>query len=72
METTEAAQQGEFLETGTVAKALGVRIQIVERWIRDRKISALRLPSGRYRIPLSELERIKREGAIIREESVSE
>ena len=69
METTEAAQQGEFLETGTVAKALGVRIQIVERWIRDRKISALRLPSGRYRVPASELERIKKEGIITREGS---
>jgi len=49
-----------------VAEELGVTVYHVDRWIRQHKIAAFRLPSGQYRISDEELQRIKKEGAIER------
>lgn len=50
----------EMLSTGEVARSLGVTINTVKSWIRSGKIKAVRLPSGHYRIPASERERLLR------------
>jgi len=55
-----------MLKTSEVARELGVTVYHVDRWIRQHKIAALRLPSGTYRVSEDELERIKKEGAIER------
>ena len=41
-----------------VAKMLNVDRHTVTRWIREGKIKAIKLPSGRYGIPESEVKRI--------------
>jgi excisionase family DNA binding protein len=43
--------QNEYLTTGAIAKLLGVTTDTVGRWITDNGLPALRLPSGRYRVP---------------------
>lgn len=40
------------------AKLLGITAQTIYRWIRTGKLTYTRLPSGLYRIPRSEIERI--------------
>lgn len=52
----------ELLTTGRAAKALGVTINTIKSWIRKGKLGALRLPSGHYRVPRSELEKILESG----------
>jgi len=47
-----------LLRSGEVAEILGVDRHTVVKWIKEGKISAIRLPSGRYRIPESEVRRI--------------
>lgn len=47
------------LSTGTVARALGISRWTVRNWIEARILRADRLPTGVYRIPASELERIR-------------
>lgn len=47
-----------MLTSGDVARALGVTINTVKSWIRKGQLSAVRLPSGHYRISRVELERI--------------
>jgi putative resolvase len=42
------------------ARILGVSKITVYRWIWEGRVKAVRLPSGRYRIPASELRRIRR------------
>lgn len=42
------------------ARILGVSKITVYRWIWEGKVKAIMLPSGRYRIPESELKKIKR------------
>jgi excisionase family DNA binding protein len=48
--------------TGRAARALGVTPNTVKSWIRRGKLRALRLPSGHYRVPIPELERLLEEG----------
>jgi excisionase family DNA binding protein len=47
-----------MLSTGDVGRALGVSINTVKSWVRTGKIAAVRLPSGHYRIPRGELDRL--------------
>ena len=47
-----------MLRSGEVAKLLGVDRHTVVRWIKEGKIRAVKLPSGRYRIPESEVRKI--------------
>ncbi len=52
-------ERGErLLRTGEAAKLLGVSRHSIYRWIEKGLIRAVRLPSGRYRIPESEVRRI--------------
>lgn len=41
----------EMLSTGQVAKKLGVSTQAVINWIESKKLEAIKLPGGHYRIP---------------------
>ena len=43
-----------------VATMCGVTAATVVRWIRQGRIAAIQLPGGLYRIPSSEIPRIKR------------
>jgi len=47
-----------MLRSGEVAKLLGVDRHTVVEWIKKGKIRAIKLPSGRYRIPESEVRKI--------------
>ncbi len=47
-----------MLRSGEVAKILGVDRHTVVKWIKEGKIRAIKLPSGRYRIPESEVKKI--------------
>jgi len=49
-----------LVSVGTTAKILGVSRPTIINWIKSKKLSAIRLPSGHYRIPLSEIEKILR------------
>jgi excisionase family DNA binding protein len=57
--------ESEWLSTGEVAKRLGVARSTVSRWISLEQIRYVRLPSGHYRIPRTEVEKLLRE---VREE----
>lgn len=48
----------DMVSTGVVARRLGVTVNTVKNWIRKGILQGIRLPSGHYRIPLSELERL--------------
>lgn len=48
-----------FIDVSVVARRFGVSTTAVRNWIRAGKLSAVRTPSGRYRIPLSALAFIK-------------
>jgi len=47
-----------MLRSGEVAEILGVDRHTVVKWIKEGKIKAVKLPSGRYRIPESEVKKI--------------
>lgn len=47
-----------MLRSGEVARMLGVDRHTVVKWIKEGWIKAVKLPSGRYRIPESEVRRI--------------
>jgi excisionase family DNA binding protein len=49
---------GDMMTTGDVARALGVTVNTVKAWIRGGAVQAIRLPSGHFRIPRRELERL--------------
>lgn len=51
----------EFVSMTEAAEALGVHRKTVLGWIRKGYISAHRLPSGRHRIPASEVLRMQKE-----------
>lgn len=53
------ALPGRPLSTGQVARRFGLSTMTVRRWIESGLLSALRTPNGHYRIPASELERIR-------------
>jgi excisionase family DNA binding protein len=44
--------------TGEAAKQLGVSFRTLQRWITSSKISAVKMPNGRYQIEESEISRI--------------
>ena len=41
-----------LLRSGEAAEILGVDRHTIVKWIREGRIRAVRLPSGRYRIPV--------------------
>ena len=47
-----------LLRPQEVCSTLGISYSTLRRWIRDGKIKAVRTPTGRIRIPKSEIERI--------------
>ena len=47
-----------MLRSDEVAETLGVDRHIVVKWIKEGKIGVIRLPSGIYRIPESEVRNI--------------
>ena len=47
-----------MLRSGEVAEILGVDRHTVVKWIKEGRIKAIRLPSGRYRIPEGEVRKI--------------
>jgi len=47
-----------MLRSGEVAEILGVDRHTVVKWIKEGNIKAVKLPSGRYRIPESEVKKI--------------
>ena len=47
-----------MFRSGEVAEILGVDRHTVVKWIKEGKIKAIKLPSGRYRIPESEVKKI--------------
>ena len=47
-----------LLRPREVCKRLGISYTTLYRWIRNGRIKAVRIASGRYRIPESELKRI--------------
>jgi putative resolvase len=50
-----------LLTTSEVARILNVTRHAVDKWIREGRMKAIRLPGGRYRIPESEVERLWRQ-----------
>jgi len=52
-----------LLRSGEVAELLGVDRHTVVKWIKEGKIRAIKLPSGRYRIPESEVRKILEGGS---------
>ena len=52
-----------MLRSGEVAEILGVDRHTVIKWIRESRIKAVRLPSGRYRIPEGEVGKILEGGS---------
>jgi len=44
--------------TGEAAKQLGVSFRTLQRWIASSKISAVKMPNGRYRIEEPEINRV--------------
>ena len=52
-----------MLRSGEVAKILGVDRHTVVKWAKEGMIRAVRFPSGRYRIPESEVKKILEGGS---------
>jgi excisionase family DNA binding protein len=50
----------EYLTPREVAEQLHVTQGTVVRWVRLGLVEGIRLPGGQYRIPKSEIERLKR------------
>ncbi|GBC73444.1 hypothetical protein HRbin04_00845 [archaeon HR04] len=50
-----------LLTTREVAEIFNVTRHAVDKWIRTGRIAAIKLPGGRYRIPVSEVEKIWRQ-----------
>jgi excisionase family DNA binding protein len=57
---TMSAKSSEFISAREVAEVLGVSQNTVLRWVRLGLVEATKLPGGTYRIPRSELERLKK------------
>lgn len=60
----------QLLKPSSVAKLLGVDTHTIYRWIEKGYITAVRLPSGRLRIPSNEVERILASTVVQQEEVV--
>ena len=41
-------------------EAVGISYSTFKQWVREGRVRVVRTPSGRYRVPYSELERILR------------
>ena len=48
-----------LIDVAVVARRLDVCPETVRQWIRAEKIQAIRTPRGVFKIPISELERLK-------------
>ncbi len=55
---TKSTEFERHLKLGQVAEILGVSRRTVWRWIKEGKIKAVKLPSGIYVVPETEVERI--------------
>lgn len=53
---------GEWLTVKEAAEMLGVSRITIRRYTISGKLGEVRLPSGHRRIPLAEIERLRREG----------
>jgi len=51
----------ELVRVRTAAKILGISVKTLYLWIRKGIIKAYVLPTGKYRIPVSEIKRVLRE-----------
>ncbi len=49
---------GKFYKVKEAADLLNISEETLWRWIRFGKVRAIRLPSGRYRIPESEITKV--------------
>ncbi len=47
-----------LLTTGEVARRLQVSIKTVQRWVKEGRLRAIKYPSGRFKVPESEVEKI--------------
>ena len=56
----EAKYDETLLEQEEVARILSFNVSTIRRWIKRGYIKAYRLPSGKLRIPASEVQRIKK------------
>ena len=56
--------QEKMFSTGEAGKLLGVSYVTVARWIRAGKLRAIKLPSGHYRVPESEIKRLLEEEGV--------
>jgi excisionase family DNA binding protein len=59
--TIMSGETVEFFTPAEVAKILRVSPGTVARWVKLDQIRAVRLPSGHYRIPREEVDRLLRE-----------
>jgi excisionase family DNA binding protein len=55
-----SSKSSEFVSPRAVAEVLDVSHGTVLRWVRLGLVEAIKLPGGTYRIPRSELERLKK------------
>ena len=53
-------QAERLLRPREFCEAVGISYKTFLRWVDEGRIRAVRTPSGRYRVPYSELERILR------------
>jgi excisionase family DNA binding protein len=61
----------ELLDVGTVAEELGIHIETVRKWIREKQLKALNLGRrGGYRIRRSDLEEFLRKRETIKDNDV--
>jgi len=47
-----------LLKPREFCEIVGISYQTFKKWVREGKVRVVRLPSGRLRVPYSELERI--------------
>ena len=57
----QPADESRYLTTGDAAKACGVSLVAVKKWIRQGKLRAIRTPGGHFRIPADEFEQFRAE-----------
>jgi excisionase family DNA binding protein len=57
---TMTGESTEYLTPREVAEQLHVSQGTVVRWVRLGLVEGIRLPGGQYRIPKSEIDRLKR------------
>jgi len=51
---------GRLLKPREFCEIIGVSYSTFKRWVREGRVRVVRLPSGRIRVPYSEVERILR------------